>query len=68
MLEVLRPLKPLGSWGASPPTSPTGGSAPRPRMLFGLNLPTQLVIGYHWLAILNQVRKNLKSQTNSAYS
>ena len=24
---------------------------------FGLNLPSQLVIGYHWLASLNQVRR-----------
>ena len=25
---------------------------------FGLNPPSQLVIGYHWLTFLNQVRKN----------
>ena len=27
---------------------------------FGLNPPSQLVIGYDWLAFLNQVRKNLQ--------
>ena len=26
---------------------------------FGLNPPSQLVIGYHWLTFLNQVRRNL---------
>ena len=26
---------------------------------FGVNPPSQLVIGYHWLAFLNQVRKNV---------
>ena len=26
--------------------------------VFGLNRPSQLVIGHHWLAFLNQVRKN----------
>ena len=39
----------------------------------GLNPPTQLVIGYHWLAFLNQVRKNLSEffknlDTNSTIS
>ena len=29
---------------------------------FGLNHPSQLVIGYHWLAFLNQVRKYLSPQ------
>ena len=29
---------------------------------FGLNPPSQLVIGYHWLAFLNQIRKNPRSQ------
>ena len=28
---------------------------------FGLNPLSQLVIGHHWLAYLNEVRKNLKS-------
>ena len=26
---------------------------------FRLNPPSQLIIGYHWLAFLNQVHKNL---------
>ena len=26
---------------------------------FGLKPPSQLVIGYHWLAFLSQVKKNL---------
>ena len=42
---------------------PTVSSAPRPRMLLDwiVNTPSQLVIGYHWLAFLNQVRKSLLS-------
>ena len=34
---------------------------PQAQDAFGLNLPSQLVTGYHWLAFLNQVRKNLSS-------
>ena len=52
-----------GSWGV-------GGFAPhtphrrlRPQALdaFGLNPHSQLVAGFHWLAFLNQVRKNLSN-------
>ena len=28
---------------------------------FGLNRPSQLILGYHWLAFLNQVWNNLSS-------
>ena len=35
------------------------GLRPQATHAFGLNPPNQLVIGYHWLALLNQVRKNL---------
>ena len=33
---------------------------------FGLNPPSQLVLGYHWLVFLNQVNK--ESQTQSSTS
>ena len=36
-------------------TSPPGPEC------FGLNLPSQLVIGYRWLAFVNQFPKNLKN-------
>ena len=46
-----------------------GGFAPQGRLhpqapdTFGLNSPSQLIIGFYWLAFLkNQVRKNLMSQ------
>ena len=58
MLGGLRPTKPLGSWGAWRLTPLTGGTTPRPRMLLDWIPSSQLVIGYHWLAFLNQVRKN----------
>ena len=35
---------------------------PKASHAFGLNPPNQLVIGYHWLTFLNQVRNNLCSQ------
>ena len=35
----------------------------QPQAAFALNPTSQLVIGYPWLAFLNQVLKNLKSQT-----
>ena len=50
MLGRLRPPKSPSSWGASSPTMP--------QTFFELNPHGQLVIGYHWLAFLNQVRKN----------
>ena len=37
-----------------------GGLRPQAPDAFGLNPPGQLVIGYHWLAFLNQVLKQLK--------
>ena len=43
LLGWLSPPKPLSSWGSTTGT-------------FGLNQPSQLVIGYHWLPFLNQVR------------
>ena len=50
MLRKLRPHKIPVSWGDLPPR-------PRAPDAFGLNLPIDLVIGYHRLAFLNQVRK-----------
>ena len=47
VLGGLAPIKP-----PSPP--PTGGSTPRPTTF----LDYELVIWYHWLAFLNQVKKN----------
>ena len=35
-----------------------GGLRPQAPAVFGLNPPSQVVIRYHWLAFLNQVRKN----------
>ena len=52
-------MNPPGSWRLGPPYPSPGSPTPRPRMLFGLNAPSQLVIGYHWLAFENQIRKNL---------
>ena len=44
----------------SGPLHPTLEAPPsRLRMLLNLNPSSQLVIGYHWLAFLNQVRKHL---------
>ena len=40
-------------------------SATSPRTLFGLNTPTQLVVGYHWLAFINCcIYKNLFDYIN----
>ena len=39
--------------------TPPPGLRPWTPHAFGLNPPTQLVIGYHWFAFLNQIRKNL---------
>ena len=49
----LHPLKPHSSRGAFP-TLPPLHPLPTPDTC-GLNLPSQLVIGYHWLAFLNKV-------------
>ena len=53
----MRLPKPSGPWEAPPPTQSTQGSAHRPRTLLGWIPPAELVIGYHLLAFLNQVRK-----------
>ena len=50
--DGIQPLKPPGSWGFRPQTPDT----------FGVNPPSQMVIGCYWLAFLNQFRKNLLSQ------
>ena len=34
------------------------GLCPHTLGAFGLNLPSQVVIGYHWLEFLNQIRRN----------
>ena len=36
------------------------GTLPQASDTFGLNPTSQLVIGYHWLAFLNQIRTNLQ--------
>ena len=57
----LRLLKPTGKRGG-------GDEAPHQRLhlqapdTFGLNPPSHLVIGYHWLAFLNQVCKRRSPQ------
>ena len=38
------------------------GPDPQAPDRFGLNPPSQLVIGYHWLAFLNQVLEQSNSQ------
>ena len=38
--------------------TPHRGLRPQALKAFGLNPHSQLVIGYHWLAFLHQVRKN----------
>ena len=61
------PSKPRFCEGLYPRTSHRGlyprtshrGLCPQVTDDFGLNPPSQLVPGYHWLAILNQVRKDL---------
>ena len=63
MLGALRPRKLAGSWRASTSKPSTEGSIPRPRMLFKLNPPSQLVIGLNWLVFLNQVLKQSKTQS-----
>ena len=52
-LGGLCPPNPLFFVGAWPPTFPTGGSAPGCDA-FGFNPPSQLVLGYLWLAFLNR--------------
>ena len=37
------------------------GFRPQAPDAFGLNPPSQLVLGYHWLAFVNQVHKTFKS-------
>ena len=51
MIGWLRWLNPSGSWENS--------QTPKS---FGLNLTSQLVIGYHWLAFPNQVRNRQSAQ------
>ena len=36
--------------------APLQGLQPQALDTFGWNIPSQLVIGYHWLTFLNQVR------------
>ena len=67
MLGGSVPLNPcVGLFSPQPPPvtpSPTPDA-------FGLNHPSQLVTGYHWLAFLNQFHKNLPSSqfnTNVGY-
>ena len=56
MLEELHPPKTsVFVWGFIPHI-PHWGLRPQAPDAFGLNPPTQLVLGYHWLAFLNQVR------------
>ena len=43
------------------------GLRPQAPDAFGLNTPNQLVIGYHWLAFLNQARKNPQFTTIIEY-
>ena len=45
--------------GLRPPHTPPG-ARPQAPDAFGLNLPGQLVIGYHWLAFLNQLQNAKK--------
>ena len=45
--------------GVPPKLFVSVGSPAQAPDAFGLNPPSQLVIGNHWLAFLNQVRKNL---------
>ena len=61
-------LKIIYVWRAKPPqlvgspathTHQKGLSSQASSDAFGLHPPSQLVIGYHWLAFLNQFRKNL---------
>ena len=44
--------------------TPLRGSAPQAPDYFGFNPPNQLVIGYDWLAFLNHVRKESKTQSS----
>ena len=53
----------LGGW--NPLNLPFfGGLFPQAPDAFGFNPPSQLVLGYHWLAFLNQIHKNLSSPRN----
>ena len=63
VLMRLRIPKPPGSWRTSPPTPPT--EIPPPVLgLFWAETPSHLVIGYHWLAFLNKVRKKPQFSKN----
>ena len=53
--------------GIAPPHSPPGDPPQAPRC-FGLNPPSQLVIWYHWLAFLKQVRNNLPILSSSQFT
>ena len=61
MLEGLRPIKPLVFVGGLAPYTPHWRLHTEAPDTFGLNTPSQLVLGYHWLALLNQVLKNILS-------
>ena len=54
------PLKPLVRGELNPHTRHRGFHHQTPDK-FGFNPPSNLVIGYHWLAFLNQVHKILAS-------
>ena len=51
----------LGTWTNLEKKYYVRGASHTPPVAFGLNLPSQQVIGYHWLAFLNQVRKTFES-------
>ena len=55
-LHLPSPVHPAGRGQLAPHTRHRGLCAQVPDALI-LNLPTQLVIGYHWLTFLNQARK-----------
>ena len=71
--ELERIQKPFYVRRVPPPGScgvwfllPHMGLRPQAPDVFGLKPPSQLVIGYHWLAFLNQIRKNvLRAQFTS---
>ena len=75
-LDIFRKKKMMLE-GLCPLNTPLRGvfdlQTPRPQApdAFGLNIPSQLVFGHHWLAFHNQVRKNLqvpdKVTTNVEY-
>ena len=59
MLGWPRPRNPLFFVGGLAPYASHRGLRPQSPDAFGLNPPSQLDLGYHWLAFLNQVRRNL---------